>query len=135
MTLDAKLAGGALPAERGLPPRTATGAGLAAAHQQGIVHRDLKPGNLRLTTDGRLKILDFGLAQFMPQASEQGLTVTLTQSQEITGTLPYMAPEQLRGEAADAAATSGRRVLCFTKWPPAGGRSWKPIPLFLLTQF
>jgi tetratricopeptide (TPR) repeat protein/tRNA A-37 threonylcarbamoyl transferase component Bud32 len=102
MTLDAKLAGGALPAEEVFRLGLQLAQGLAAAHQQGVVHRDLKPGNLRLTTDGRLKILDFGLAQFMPQASEQGLTVTLTQSQEITGTLPYMAPEQLRGEAADA---------------------------------
>lgn len=101
MTLDAKLAGGALPAEEVFRLGLQLAQGLAAAHQQGVVHRDLKPGNLRLTTDGRLKILDFGLAQFMPQASEQGLTVTLTQSQEITGTLPYMAPEQLRGEAAD----------------------------------
>ncbi len=102
MTLDVKLAGGALPAEEVFRLGLQLAQGLAAAHQQGIVHRDLKPGNLRLTTDGRLKILDFGLAQFMPQASEQGLTVTLTQSQEVTGTLPYMAPEQLRGEAADA---------------------------------
>ena len=102
MTLDVKLAAGALPAEEVFRLGLQLAQGLAAAHQQGIVHRDLKPGNLRLTIDGRLKILDFGLAQFMPEASQQGLTVTLTQSQEITGTLPYMAPEQLRGEPADA---------------------------------
>ena len=102
MTLDAKLAAGPLPATDVFRLGLQFAQGLAAAHQQGIVHRDLKPGNLRLTTDGRLKILDFGLAQFMPQASDQGLTVTLTQSQEITGTLPYMAPEQLRGDAPDA---------------------------------
>ena len=76
--------------------------GLSAAHGHGIVHRDLKPANLRLTSDGRLKILDFGLAQLMPHASKIGLTATLTQSQEVTGTLPYMAPEQLRGGMADA---------------------------------
>jgi tetratricopeptide (TPR) repeat protein len=102
MTMDAKLAGGALPSADVFRLGLQLAQGLSAAHQQGIVHRDLKPGNLRLTTDGRLKILDFGLAQFMPQASDQGLTVTLTQSQEVTGTLPYMAPEQLRGDAADA---------------------------------
>jgi len=76
--------------------------GLSTAHEQGIVHRDLKPANLRLTPDGRLKILDFGLAQLLPKASPLGLTATLTQSQEVTGTLPYMAPEQLRGELSDA---------------------------------
>jgi serine/threonine protein kinase/tetratricopeptide (TPR) repeat protein len=102
MTMDVKLASGALPAADVFRLGLQLAQGLAAAHQHGIVHRDLKPGNLRLTSDGRLKILDFGLAQFMPQASEQGLTVTLTQSQEVTGTLPYMAPEQLRGDVADA---------------------------------
>jgi serine/threonine protein kinase/tetratricopeptide (TPR) repeat protein len=102
MTMDAKLAAGALPASEVFRLGLQLAQGLSAAHQQGIVHRDLKPGNLRLTTDGRLKILDFGLAQLMPQASEQDVTVTLSQSQEVTGTLPYMAPEQLRGNAADA---------------------------------
>ena len=102
MTMDAKLAAGALPASEVFRLGLQLAQGLSAAHQQGIVHRDLKPGNLRLTTDGRLKILDFGLAQLMPQASEQDVTVTLSQSQEVTGTLPYMAPEQLRGDAADA---------------------------------
>jgi eukaryotic-like serine/threonine-protein kinase len=75
--------------------------GLAAAHAQGIIHRDLKPANLRLTTDGRLKILDFGLAQFVHPEGDLAVTASLTSSQQITGTLPYMAPEQLRGEPAD----------------------------------
>jgi len=74
---------------------------LDAAHQKGIIHRDLKPANLRLTTDGRLKILDFGLAQFVHPEGDLAVTASLTSSQQITGTLPYMAPEQLRGEPAD----------------------------------
>src|ERR1700704_245871 len=102
ISMDARLAAGPLPAAEVFRLGLQMAQGLAAAHQQGIVHRDLKPGNLRLTRDGRLKILDFGLAQFMPQPSDLGLTVTVTKSQETTGTLPYMAPEQLRGEGADA---------------------------------
>jgi tetratricopeptide (TPR) repeat protein/tRNA A-37 threonylcarbamoyl transferase component Bud32/TolB-like protein len=102
VAIDARLAAGPLPVAEVFRLGLQLAQGLAAAHQQGIVHRDLKPGNLRLTRDGRLKILDFGLAQFMPQPSDLGLTVTVTKSQETTGTLPYMAPEQLRGEGADA---------------------------------
>jgi len=102
IAMDARLAAGPLPVAEVFRLGLQLAQGLAAAHQQGIVHRDLKPGNLRLTRDGRLKILDFGLAQFMPQPSDLGLTVTVTKSQETTGTLPYMAPEQLRGESADA---------------------------------
>jgi eukaryotic-like serine/threonine-protein kinase len=101
-TLDAKLARNAFSAKEVIDLGVQLSRGLAAAHDQGIVHRDLKPGNLRLTPDGRLKILDFGLAQLEPQASELGLTATMTKSQEMTGTLPYMAPEQLRGERPDA---------------------------------
>jgi eukaryotic-like serine/threonine-protein kinase len=102
ITLDVKLARGPLPPPEVVRLGAQLAAGLAAAHQQGIIHRDLKPGNLRITTDGRLKILDFGLAQLMPHASEQGQTVTMTKSQETSGTLPYMSPEQLSGEVADA---------------------------------
>ncbi|HTW57834.1 MAG TPA: protein kinase [Terriglobales bacterium] len=101
ITLDAKLAAGPVPPAEVIRLGAQMAEGLAAAHKQGIVHRDLKPGNLRLTTDGRLKILDFGLAQIMPHPSEQGLTATITQSQETSGTLPYMSPEQLSGEIAD----------------------------------
>jgi eukaryotic-like serine/threonine-protein kinase len=100
-TLDAKLFRTCLPQKEVVQLGIQLAQGLAAAHEHGIVHRDLKPGNLRITPDGRLKILDFGLAQFAPQISELAQTLTLTNSAELTGTLPYMAPEQLKGEPAD----------------------------------
>ena len=100
-TLEKKLAGGAMPEKEVVGLAIQLVQGLAAAHERGIVHRDLKPANLGLTPDQRLKILDFGVAQLMPQASDLGLSATLTQSQEISGTLPYMAPEQLRAEVTD----------------------------------
>ena len=102
-TLDAKLAAdGALPEPKVVSLGLQLAEGLAAAHAHGVIHRDLKPGNLRLTPDGRLKILDFGLARLVEPEGGLSLTATLTQSQEVTGTLPYMAPEQLRGEKVDA---------------------------------
>jgi tetratricopeptide (TPR) repeat protein len=101
ITLDAKLARAGIPEAEVLRLGLQLAAGLEAAHSQGIVHRDLKPGNLRLTPDGQLKILDFGLARLLPHSSEVGATETLSKSLEISGTLPYMAPEQLRGEAPD----------------------------------
>lgn len=79
--------------------------GLSAAHQKGIVHRDLKPGNLMITPEGRLKILDFGLARLMREAVEPDVTRSITQETGvISGTIPYMPPEQLRGEKTDARA-------------------------------
>ncbi|HEY6182661.1 MAG TPA: protein kinase [Terriglobales bacterium] len=76
---------------------------LIAAHDKGVVHCDLKPENLRLTPDGRLKVLDFGIARLMYTATDENMaTMTLTQTNEIRGTLPYMAPEQLLGEHPDA---------------------------------
>ena len=101
-TLDSKIAGGPLPQSEVLALGLQLAHGLEAAHAQGVVHRDLKPANLRLTTDGRLKILDFGLAQFAQPEHDIEKTATLTASQQITGTLPYMAPEQLRGETTDS---------------------------------
>jgi serine/threonine protein kinase len=76
--------------------------GLAAAHDQGIIHRDLKPGNLFITPDGRMKILDFGLAKLLhPQLTGDVTRSVTVQSGSISGTVPYMSPEQLRGLPVD----------------------------------
>jgi serine/threonine protein kinase/tetratricopeptide (TPR) repeat protein len=101
ISLDSRIAAGALLEKDVLRLGIQLADGLEAAHAQGIVHRDLKPGNLRLTSDGRLKILDFGLAQWSQPEEPTAMTVSLTKSQQISGTLPYMAPEQLRGHVAD----------------------------------
>jgi serine/threonine protein kinase/Tfp pilus assembly protein PilF len=101
ITLDAKIAGHALPEKEVLNLGIQLAEGLDAAHAQNFVHRDLKPGNLRLTPDQRLKILDFGLARLMPVSSETAVTKTPEGSHGLMGTLAYMAPEQLRDEAMD----------------------------------
>lgn len=77
--------------------------GLAAAHQAGIVHRDFKPENVMVTRDGRVKILDFGLALvgIRDGVSAAEVDVTLTATGVIVGTVPYMSPEQARGAAVD----------------------------------
>ncbi len=73
---------------------------VAAAHRKGVIHRDLKPGNIKITPEGRVKVLDFGLAK---PASEQDASQdnTITQAGSIIGTPAYMSPEQVRGEPID----------------------------------
>jgi serine/threonine protein kinase len=99
-----RLLGGALSPRLAIEYALQIVRGLAAAHEKGIVHRDLKPENLFVTRDGRLKILDFGLAKLTQpeQARSDSDAVTLaTNTNAIVGTVGYMSPEQLRGQAVD----------------------------------
>jgi len=104
-TLRARLQGGPLPVRKALEIGREIARGLAAAHARGIVHRDLKPENLFLTRDGRVKILDFGIAKLLRGEAgplgEAAMTESLTQPGLIIGTAGYIAPEQVQGQAAD----------------------------------
>ena len=103
-TLSEKIAGGSLKEPEVMRLGTQLAEGLAAAHQCGVVHRDLKPGNLRLTADGRLKILDFGLATLCLSPTASTVSESTAVTQGIAGTLSYMAPEQLTGAEVDGRA-------------------------------
>jgi eukaryotic-like serine/threonine-protein kinase len=105
-TLRSRLGPGAISPRKAIDYAMQIAKGLAAAHEKGIVHRDLKPENVFLTKDGRVKILDFGLAKLKLDGAESGQTDVGTvsggtQPGVVLGTMGYMSPEQVRGKAAD----------------------------------
>jgi serine/threonine protein kinase len=104
--LRGRLNGGAIPQRKVIEYAQQIVAGLSAAHERGVIHRDLKPENIFITTDDRVKILDFGLAKLKPSAlaagSEDETRKPLTNPGVVMGTVGYMSPEQVRGAAADA---------------------------------
>ena len=112
--LDARIARGAIPIEEALPMARQIAEALEAAHERGIVHRDLKPGNVMVSPDGRVKLLDFGLAKALEADAPLGspadatrsptLTARATAAGVILGTAAYMSPEQARGKAVDRRA-------------------------------
>ncbi len=105
-TLQQRLKRGPVPMDEGLTIAKQIAEALEAAHERGIIHRDLKPANIKLTGDGQVKVLDFGLAKTVQEQQSVALSnsptvVDATVSGVILGTAAYMSPEQAKGKAAD----------------------------------
>ena len=111
-TLADRIAEGHIPIDEALPIAKQIADALEAAHEQGIIHRDLKPANVKVRADGRVKVLDFGLAKAIEPATSSSaaltqsptLSVAATKAGVILGTAAYMAPEQARGKTVDKRA-------------------------------
>ena len=101
-SLAQKLGARSLPEKEAVALCAQVTSALEEAHDQGVIHCDLKPGNILITPKGQAKVLDFGLAKLLRAQGDAGATQTFAEPQGLAGTLPYMAPEQLRSEALDA---------------------------------
>jgi len=99
-TLSQRIAGEPLTVEQALSTGKQIARAISAAHKKGIVHRDLKPGNIKITPDGQVKVLDFGLAKAVVSEGTEYET-TATQLGRVLGTPAYMSPEQARGKPTD----------------------------------
>jgi serine/threonine-protein kinase len=107
-TLAERIKRGAIPVDEALPLFRQIAEGLESAHVNGVIHRDLKPANIKVTPEGKVKVLDFGLAKAMAReaptrelSESPTLTRDATETGVLLGTAPYMSPEQARGKAVD----------------------------------
>ena len=139
-TLAARLSKGRLTVEEALRIATQIAEALEEAHEKGIIHRDLKPGNIMITEDGKVKVLDFGLARAFAEdtpEADSSLSPTLTRDGTragvILGTAAYMSPEQARGRKLDKRSDFSGGVVCSRnrrsfvrreRWPTCGGQEW-----------
>src|SRR5215469_15725783 len=108
-TLAERIARGPIPVEEALKIAKQIAEALEAAHEKGVIHRDLKPANIKITPDGKVKVLDFGLAKIRDSSAPSNLSnsptlMTAATSGMILGTAAYMSPEQAKGKEADRAA-------------------------------
>jgi serine/threonine protein kinase len=117
-TLAERIAQRPIPLEEILPTAKQIAEALEYAHERGIIHRDLKPGNIKLTPDGQVKILDFGLAKALEGevgdtnlSTSPTITAAATRAGVLLGTAAYMSPEQAKGKAVDR-RTDICRLLC-----------------------
>ncbi len=125
-TLAERIAQGPIPVEDALKIALQMAEGLEAAHEKGVIHRDLKPANIKITPEGQVKILDFGLAKALegetPPASSLSqsptLTAAATRAGVILGTAAYMSPEQASGEVTDKRADTWSFGVVFLKCSP-----------------
>jgi len=127
-TLAERLISGPLPLEETLGLFLQIAAGLEGAHEKSIIHRDLKPANVKITPEGKAKILDFGLAKSLVEeltsvdmANSPTITANMTQPGVIIGTAAYMSPEQATGDRSTSGRTSGPSAASSTSaWPESG---------------
>src|SRR5262249_41639383 len=111
-TLAERIAAGTIPVPEALQIARQIAVALEAAHERGITHRDLKPANIKITNDGSVKVLDFGLASMTQEATVDSsdpansptLTLSATLAGTILGTVGYMSPEQAKGKKVDRRA-------------------------------
>ena len=129
-TLAERISRGPIPLEEALDIATKMAEALEEAHEQGIVHRDLKPANVKQTEDGKIKVLDYGLAKVFQEETpdaDSSMSPTLTRDATrvgvILGTAAYMSPEQAKGKKVDKGRMFGRSVSCCMRCSRASVRS------------